>query len=327
MNKLAQEIKRIGYNTVLPLVAPKEGQVQTERLDSLGTVSERKKGLQAQPYIIHLETEIQDYKVLTGQDVIEAAKQAGLQQIWVIVANEEAEKVEAEKANAVEDSPVLVETSEILTTIKTIEIDGSKTEVVDTHGCYSIPTQEEAEKEANETVVATLEGATVTIHWSESSFINQHVKEGETLSYPSAEKMLAQATLLVNQDGGYDKTKYTLTLTDGSTYTGRVDLGIETEGQSTPIANTIASVMQFHLNAKDDFNKVSDPKERADMEEWLAIVTTGVYSTPTKEVRILGYRDLQKVLKKARNEGANVQVRLNATKKSLQDEVARLNLV
>ena len=117
MNKLAQEIKRIGYNTVLPLVAPKEGQVQTERLDSLGTVSKRKKGLQAQPYIVHLETEIQDYKVLTGQDVIEAAREAGLQQIWVIVANEEAEKVEAEKANAVEDSPVLVETAENLTTI------------------------------------------------------------------------------------------------------------------------------------------------------------------------------------------------------------------
>ena len=99
MNKLAQEIKRIGYNTVLPLIAPKKGVIKgvmpTNRLDD--HKNREMVSIEAKPYCMTYGEIEEGWKVLNGQEVIEAAKQAGMKQVWVMVANEEAEKIEAKK--------------------------------------------------------------------------------------------------------------------------------------------------------------------------------------------------------------------------------------
>ena len=99
MNNLAREIKQVGYNTVLPLIAPKKGVIKgvipTNRLDD--HKNREMVSIEAKPYCITYGEIEEDWKVLNGQEVIEAAKQAGMKQVWVMVANEEAEKIEAEK--------------------------------------------------------------------------------------------------------------------------------------------------------------------------------------------------------------------------------------
>lgn len=80
----------------------------------------------------------------------------------------------------------------------------------------------------------------ITFIWSESSMI----KDNLTVStFAEAEELIKNAAIYVN--GGYDKTKFIITWTDGDTYTGRIDIEKEYADIKTPIKDHITDWLLF----------------------------------------------------------------------------------
>lgn len=103
-------------------------------------------------------------------------------------------------------------------------------------------TEQEQEKVKEEPVIINgkIKVKEITFIWSESRLI----ADGLTVStFAEAEQLIRQAAKDVN--GGYDKTKFIITWTDGDTYEGRIDIEKDYEEMKTPIKDHITDWLLF----------------------------------------------------------------------------------
>ncbi|MCR8641514.1 hypothetical protein NV379_02485 [Paenibacillus sp. N1-5-1-14] len=80
----------------------------------------------------------------------------------------------------------------------------------------------------------------ITFLWSESSMIKDNLTVTTFAEAEESVRLIAS-----NVRGGYDKTKFVITWTDGDTYTGRLDVEKKDENKQTPIKDHITDWLQF----------------------------------------------------------------------------------
>jgi len=90
----------------------------------------------------------------------------------------------------------------------------------------------------------------VKFRWSESSYLNERLKKDETISLQLFENLIVKATTLHGNDIGYDKTSFQLEC-NSNTYTGRIDIGKDTQGTLDPVKRHVTRFCKYCLNNRD----------------------------------------------------------------------------
>ena len=108
----------------------------------------------------------------------------------------------------------------------------------------------------------------VRINWSESRIVNQQLSGDEFHPIAKVNKVLWRvANKVAQEDGGYDKTSFTLLVFDGSDndlseYDGRIDLGKEQNGYGP-------HVIQKHVKSYCECYG----KDHEELKWWEAVVS------------------------------------------------------
>lgn len=118
----------------------------------------------------------------------------------------------------------------------------------------------------------------IKVHWSENALVNRSFTEGKYYPVDRVNMVLRRATnQVIQQDGGYDKTKYTLRVTDESgkqnEYTGRIDIGSDTAGSYHVVQGEIKSYCAYMLKEDTpDYLKPESDAEREEIALWIEIM-------------------------------------------------------
>lgn len=82
----------------------------------------------------------------------------------------------------------------------------------------------------------------IVINWSESAYLKDNSKY---FTWAELDKAIYKASCNAPKNGAYDKTSYTVTWSDGTTYTGRIDLQYKDSYKTNIIPNAIRDYLTF----------------------------------------------------------------------------------
>jgi hypothetical protein len=125
------------------------------------------------------------------------------------------------------------------------------------------PVTEETTNETTYNQDGKIKVKSIQFLWSESGYIqdNQIVN-----TFSEAEQLIHNASLNAPKDGCYDKTKFTITWTDGQTYTGRIDIQYKHSATIKPLQSHIIS---FAKSVIEDDGSFHNDEERESYKQFL----------------------------------------------------------